>query len=82
MRLTHRRLVDADFKGPAGLMKSRTSDQVGAQPAWRLRAIQGPLQVTLGTTITGRGFQGAERPHEIKDQRPSGSAACVALEGN
>ena len=30
----------------------------------------------------GRGGHGAERPHDIKDQRPSGSAACVALERN
>jgi hypothetical protein len=30
--------------------------------------------------FAGRGFPEAERLPEIEDQRPSGSAACVALE--
>jgi hypothetical protein len=41
-------LVDAAFTRPKGLVNSRTSDQVGAQPAWRLSAIEGSLQGTLG----------------------------------
>ena len=82
MSMTHCALADADVMRPKGFMTSRTSDQVGAQPAWRLNAIHGSLQVTLGTTIAGRSFQEAEWPREIKDQRPSGSAACVALERN
>jgi hypothetical protein len=46
----NRSFPDAACTGPEGLVKSRTSDQAGAQPAWRLRAIEGALSVTLGTT--------------------------------
>ena len=48
MRRTHRGLVDADVPKPKGFGKSRTSDQAGAQPAWRVNAIQGSRLASLG----------------------------------